>query len=196
MVATATRKKKAVLNPDDTRERRLEIINSLREGDKVFCEKLSQFGIYAGIQESFMPSAWILFDGKSHEEPINPLDLVKQPDWKKGDKVVYDLLNKVGVVVEVTGLYTIIEFDFVKDWRANHTENNYIKLAPVETEAKNLVPAFGSDIKVSSKVTTSEFPGEIYKVVHIEDGQASIRCLDSPNPNNAPEVRQLPSTLR
>lgn len=193
MVATAARKntKKAPSNLDDTRERRLEIMNSLALGDRVFCEKLNQFGAYAGIQDSPIPSAWILFDGKSYEEPINPLDLTKQPDWKKGDRVVNSLVNRVGVVVEVTGLHTIIEFGSVKDWHASHNDNQHIKLAPVEAETKNLVPVFDSDIKVGDEVTT-ELPGEIYKVIHIEEGQASIRLLDSVNPNNAPQVRQLP----
>lgn len=196
MVATTPHKstKKSRFLPDDTRERRLEIINSLKEGNRVFCEKLNQFGTYIGIQDSSMPSAWVLFDGKSYEEPISPLDLTKQPDWKKGDKVIYGLLNKVGVVVEVTGLHTVIEFDSVKDWHASHSESHYIKLeAETEagTEAKSLAPVFNSEIKVGDEAT-AELPDEIYKVVHVEEGQASIRRLDSPNPNNAPQVRQLP----
>jgi hypothetical protein len=136
MVATTTRKntKKALSNPDDTRERRLKIMNSLTLGDRVFCEKLNRFGTYAGIQDLPMPDAWVLFEGKSYEEPISPLDLVV---------------------------------------------------------ATNEAPSFGSDIEVGDKVTTTD-SDEIYKVVHIEEGQASIRRMDSPNPNNAPQVRQLP----
>lgn len=196
MVATTPHKstKKSRFLPDDTRERCLEIINSLALGDRVFCEKLNQFGAYAGIQDSSMPSAWVLFDGKSYEEPISPLDLIKQPDWKKGDRVFNSLVNRTGVVVEVTKLHTIIEFDYVGDWHAKHSENEYIKLVPVEAEtaATSKMPVFDSDIKTGDNVTTSEFPNEVYQVVHVEDGQASIRSLDSPNPNNAPEVRQLP----
>jgi hypothetical protein len=52
-------------------------------------------------------------------------------------------------------------------------------------------PALESDIKAGDEVKANDFD-DIYKVIHVEEGQAQVRRLDSPNPDNNPVERQLP----
>lgn len=184
MVATTARKSSKKIdvniNPEEVRQSRLKFLEFFVEGDRVYCQLTGRYGIYKGIQDLPMPDAWVVFDDKQIHEPVDPRNLIKQPTWKEGDKLIHEALG-LGVVFEVCGYCSKVDFGEKEEIFYHNFLDDSLRLAPV----------FGSDIKVGDEVTT-ELPGEIYKVIHIEEGQASIRRLDSPNPNNAPEVRQLP----
>lgn len=182
MVATVVRKntKKIDINPEEVRESRLRFLESFTEGDRIYCELTGRYGVYKGIQDLPMPDAWVIFDDKQIHEPVSLKNLIKQPPWKEGDKLIHETLG-LGVVFEVCGYCSKVDFGEKEEFFYHKFLDSSLRLAPV----------FDSDIKVGDEVTT-ELPDEIYKVVHIEDGQASIRRQDSLNPNNAPQVRQLP----
>ncbi|MBW4604005.1 MAG: hypothetical protein KME29_31675 [Calothrix sp. FI2-JRJ7] len=195
MVTTTEHKKslnKVESNPDDTREKRFEILNSLTEGDKVFCQQSGRYGIYKGIQELAMPDAWVLFDDKQIHEPVNPLNLIKQPTWKEGDKVIHETLGK-GVISKLTGIASFVNFEAGEQEVTVYHSKNALMLESEHSSSLPSAPCFNSNIKVGDEVTTTDLP-DVYKVIHIKDGQASIRHLNSANPDNnpVPLVRQLP----
>ncbi|BDA70114.1 hypothetical protein CAL7716_042800 [Calothrix sp. PCC 7716] len=126
MVVKVTSKSKFQSNPDDTRERRLEILNLLAEEDTVCCIKSSRCGIYKGFQDLPMPDAWVIFnDGEVHE-PVNPLYLLKQPTWQKGGRILSKEKGH-GTIVDVTPFLTIVDLDVGERHSFEHGKNDLVQ---------------------------------------------------------------------
>lgn len=74
---------------------RQEALDNLKIDDKVLWLPKQRQGVYKGVQETAMPFAWVQFED-AVPVPINPLELLKLPDLKVGDRVLIQDIGEVG----------------------------------------------------------------------------------------------------
>lgn len=99
---TAVQAKQESNPPKSELTNRQEALDNLKIDDKVLWLPKQRQGVYKGIQETVMPFAWVQFEDAA-PVPINPLELMKVPDLKVGDRV---LIQDIGE----TGEFTIAEY--------------------------------------------------------------------------------------
>jgi hypothetical protein len=112
------------------REKVLQTLENLTVGDRIWHKNTDRYGTYEGVQETAMPCAWVKFDGKGITEPVVPLDLVKMPEWKEGDRIFWQHSDtgeiRVGTVTVTRPYTTSATFD---DGADGCYSNENIKIA-------------------------------------------------------------------